>query len=327
MLSNFDLAIFLYKKIQENQLCDEVDMATTNTTTSNTYTVGTNTISANAITTNANVLTSDNLTYTYGTTATNSAEWIYQPYAYDYGVSMIGNLTEDKIREILKEHDKEKEKNNMTTDFSFGPYNTSSIRLSPYGMAIKNKAGKWISYNKTTDRLMDVDVINVDIESSKVFYKIPRAVNSVKPGDIILHNTTPVFVETINNGRFTVINPYEGTEITILPAQSPFGFDFVTAIVTLTDFMPAADEDNPFGNLLPFMLMGKDNNNLGLMLALSGNMKDMDPMMMMALCGGSDMSTLLMLSMMNKKDKKKEFTKAFNKRHATYGAGIEDKDE
>lgn len=308
-------------------------MATTNTTanitTSNTYTVGTNTISANAITTNANAITSDNLTYNYGTTAINSAEWVYQPYAYDYGVSMIGNLTEDKIREILKEYDKEKEKNNMTTDFSFGPYNTSSIRLSPYGMAIKNKAGKWISYNKTTDRLMDVDVINIDIESSKVFYKIPRAVNTVKPGDIILHNTTPVFVETINNGRFTVINPYEGTEITILPAQSPFGFDFVTVIVTLTDFMPAADEDNPFGNLLPFMLMGKDNNNnnLGLMLALSGGMKDMDPMMMMALCGGSDMSTLLMLSMMNKKDKKKELIKALNKRHATYGAGIEDKDE
>lgn len=288
-------------------------MATTNTVTSNTYTANTVTTNANSITGNSDLIAN----YTYGTTAINSAEWVYQPYAYDYGVSMIGNLTEDKIREILKEHDKEKEKNNMTTDFSFGPYNTSSIRLSPYGMAIKNKAGKWISYNKTTDRLMDVDVINVDIDSAKIFYKIPRAVNSVKPGDIILHNTTPVFVEVINNGRFTVINPYEGTEITILPAQSPFGFDFVTAIVTLTDFMPAADENNPFGNLLPFMLMGKDNNNnMGLILALSGGMKDMDPMMMMALCGGGDMSALLMLSMMKK-----------NKLDFMCGPGVEDKDE
>lgn len=305
-------------------------MVKTNTVTSNAYTTNTTVNTSDTITTSINSLTGSNDligNYTYGTTAINSAEWIYQPYTYDYGVSMIGNLTEDKIREILKEHDKEKEKNNMTTDFSFGPYNTNSIRLSPYGMAIKNKAGKWVSYNKSTDRLMDVDVINVDIDSAKIFYKIPRAVNSVKPGDIILHNTTPVFIETINNGRFTVINPYEGTEITILPAQSPFGFDFVTAIVTLTDFMPAADEDNPFGNLLPFMLMGKDNNNLGLMLALSGGMEDMDPMMMMALCSGNDMTTMLMLSMMNKKDKKKEFKKAFNKRHTTFGPGIEDKDE
>lgn len=305
-------------------------MVKTNTVTSNAYTTNTAVNTGDTITTSINSLTGSNDligNYTYGTTAINSAEWIYQPYTYDYGVSMIGNLTEDKIREILKEHDKEKEKNNMTTDFSFGPYNTNSIRLSPYGMAIKNKAGKWVSYNKSTDRLMDVDVINVDIDSAKIFYKIPRAVNSVKPGDIILHNTTPVFIETINNGRFTVINPYEGTEITILPTQSPFGFDFVTAIVTLTDFMPAADEDNPFGNLLPFMLMGKDNNNLGLMLALSGGMEDIDPMMMMALCSGNDMTTMLMLSMMNKKDKKKEFKKAFNKRHTTFGPGIEDKDE
>lgn len=305
-------------------------MVKTNTVTSNAYTTNTAVNTGDTITTSINSLTGSNDligNYTYGTTAINSAEWIYQPYTYDYGVSMIGNLTEDKIREILKEHDKEKEKNNMTTDFSFGPYNTNSIRLSPYGMAIKNKAGKWVSYNKSTDRLMDVDVINVDIDSAKIFYKIPRAVNSVKPGDIILHNTTPVFIETINNGRFTVINPYEGTEITILPTQSPFGFDFVTAIVTLTDFMPAADEDNPFGNLLPFMLMGKDNNNLGLMLALSGGMEDMDPMMMIALCSGNDMTTMLMLSMMNKKDKKKEFKKAFNKRHTTFGPGIEDKDE
>ena len=35
-------------------------------------------------------------------------------------------------------------------DFNFGPYNSNSIRLSIYGIAIKNKAGKWVSYNKNT---------------------------------------------------------------------------------------------------------------------------------------------------------------------------------
>ncbi len=214
----------------------------------------------------------------------------------------------------------------MANDFNFGPYNTSSIHLSPYGMAIKNKAGKWVSYDKQTNRLIDVNIINIDIDSSKIFYKIPKAVKEVEIGDIVLHNTTPVFVEAIHDGRFTVINPYEGTEITILPAQSPFGFDFVTVVVTLTDFMPAADESNPFGNLLPFMLMGKDNNNnMGLMLALSGGMKDIDPMMTMALCGGSDMSALLMMMMMNKKET--DEPAPYNKRHAMYGPGIEDRFE
>ena len=220
----------------------------------------------------------------------------------------------------------------MVTNFSFGPYSTTNIRLSPYGMAIKNKAGKWISYNKETNRLMDVDILNIDIDTSKIFYKIPKAINDVETGDIILHNGTPMFIEDMQNDRFKVINPYEGTEITIIPTQSPFGFDFVTAIISLTDFMPEADESNPFGNLLPFMLMGKDNNNnLGLMLALSGNMKDIDPIMLALLGNGNgDMGAFLMMTMMNKNkgnNKADKLRTFMNKRHASYGPGIEDKDE
>lgn len=308
---------YLYKKVRR-QL--GIDM-TLNSNTNATTTSATNTYTTNAVI--------DNLTWTTNT-GTTSVGNSYTNWVTTASPSSLYEMYDDKIKDYVEEilNNKEKDdKKKMAENFSFGPYSTSSIRISPYGMAIKNKAGKWISYNKEKNRLMDVDVINVNIDASKIFYKVPRAISTVKPGDIILHNDSPVFVEVVQDGRFTVINPYEGTEITILPAQSPFGFDYVTTIISLTDYMPKADEQNPFGNLLPFMLMGKDNNNLGLMLALSGNMKDMDPMMMMALCGGSDMSTLLMLSMMNKKDKKKEFTKAFNKRHATYGAGIEDKDE
>ena len=195
----------------------------------------------------------------------------------------------------LKQKEKEEKDKMANNDFNFGPYTGNSLKLSPYGIAIKNKAGKWVSYNKETDRIMDVDVFSIEIDTSKVFYKVPRAVNAVVPGDVILHNGTPMFVEFVQNGRFTVINPYEGTEITILPAQSPFGFDYVSVIMNLTDCLPEADENNPFGSLLPFMLMGKDNNNLGLMLALSGKMKDMDPMMLALLGGGGDMSMYFLM--------------------------------
>ena len=156
----------------------------------------------------------------------------------------------------------------MNNDFSFGPFNTKDIRLSLYGMAIKNKSGKWVSYDKTTHRLMDVEVFNIDIDSTKVFYKIPKAVNDVVAGDIILHNGKPMFVEEVlNNNKFAVIDPYEGTAITILAPVSPFGFNFITKIVSLTDCMPEASEDNPFGNLLPFML--GDNNSLMLAMMLN----------------------------------------------------------
>ena len=193
----------------------------------------------------------------------------------------------------------------MNNDFSFGPFNTKDIRLSLYGMAIKNKSGKWVSYDKTTHRLMDVEVFNIDIDSAKVFYKIPKAVNDVVAGDIILHNGKPMFVEEVlNNNKFAVIDPYEGTAITILAPVSPFGFNFITKIVSLTDCMPEASEDNPFGNLLPFML--GDNNSLMLAMMLNKGTSDIDPMIFAAMSGNSNMLPLLFMNMLNKKEKATE---------------------
>ena len=192
----------------------------------------------------------------------------------------------------------------MNIDFSFGPYNTSSIRLSPYGMAVKNNADKWVSYDKETRKLIDVEVFNIKIESSKIFYKIPKAVNDVIPGDILLHNSKLVFVENVReDGKFEVIDPAEGIALIIIPTVSPFGFNFVTQIVSLTDCMPEATADNPFGNLLPFMLGNGDSNGLLLAMMLRKN-KDfnIDPMMMAFMCTGkSDMTPFLLMNLFKEK--------------------------
>ena len=156
---------------------------------------------------------------------------------------------------------KEKDNKIMNNNFSFGSYNTNNIKLSLYGMAVKNKAGKWVSYDKESHSLMDVDIFNIDIDSSKVFFKLPKATSKVVAGDIILHNDKPMFVENIRDDRkFEVIDPAEGTAITILPLKSPFGFDYCTVIVSITDCLPAASKSNPFGNLLPLMLGGGNSS-------------------------------------------------------------------
>ena len=80
-----------------------------------------------------------------------------------------------------------------------------------------------------------------------------------------------------------------------------FGFNFVTKIVTLIDFSGlSASEDQPFGNLLPLMLLGDRKSGssmkdmLPLMLLMGGNSSalgglDMsNPLMLMALMGGSE---------------------------------------
>lgn len=261
-------------------------------------------------------------TATYGTTAsstaiisnlgTASSDWTVSPYTYkDYNdtikdiiksYNLYYNMETGELDFIdpseNKENNNKEEKQNME---NFGSYTGNSLRLSPYGIAVKNKTGKWVSYNPESKRLFDVDILNVEIDVSKMFFKVPKAISAVSIGDIILHNGNPVFVEEIKDNKFMVINPYEGTEVTILPAVSPFGFDYIIAIVSLTDYMPAADANNPFGNLLPF-LIGKDNQNLGLVLALSGGIDKIDPMMLALMSGGDNIGLILAMSQFNKKN-------------------------
>jgi hypothetical protein len=67
-----------------------------------------------------------------------------------------------------------------------------------------------------------------------------------------------------------------------------FNFNFVTKVVSLVDFTGAtASAENPFGNMLPLMLMSEGNNDLLPLMFMSGNTGlDMsNPLMMYALCG------------------------------------------
>ena len=276
---------------------DNQSLTATSTSSSNTYAV--NTINTNANATINTTYWSDNTQLTVDPYISNSNWlWTYQGQVTDRYID------KEKVEDIVDNYLNKKDKN-MNNDFSFGPFNTKDIRLSLYGMAIKNKSGKWVSYDKTTHRLMDVEVFNIDIDSTKVFYKIPKAVNNVVAGDIILHNGKPMFVEEVlNNNKFAVIDPYEGTAITILAPVSPFGFNFITKIVSLTDCMPEASEDNPFGNLLPFML--GDNNSLMLAMMLNKGAGDIDPMIFAAMSGNSNMLPLLFMNMLNKKEKATE---------------------
>lgn len=197
-------------------------------------------------------------------------------------------------------NEKEKEKN-MNNEFNFGPYNASNVRLSPYGIAIKNKNNKWVSYDKETQTLIDVDIININIDSKKIFFKIPKSVSSVDIGDIVVHNDIPVFVEEVKGNKFVVINPYEGTELTIIAPTSPYGYNYLPVIISLTDFFPIADNDNPFGNLLP-VILAENGNSAGVLMALlaANNDIDIDPMLLLACSSGNFNPYLLMALQKNK---------------------------
>ena len=149
--------------------------------------------------------------------------------------------------------------------FDFGPVSDKQFRMSPYGIAVATNANGWVSYNSKTGEVFNVDIINFDI--SKLIYKMPVALNAIAIGDILIHGNQPVFVRSINsNGTISVLNYANSTVVDILPVKSPFGFNFFTKVCALVDFSSlTADPDNPFGNMLPFLMLADDN-------------KDFDPM-------------------------------------------------
>ena len=181
--------------------------------------------------------------------------------------------------------------------FDFGPAG-SGYKISHLGIAVRNAEGVMVSYDKTKNEVVNVEILN--FEGRNLVYKMPAAIKDVKAGDALIHNGSVVFVTSTAND-ITAIDVKAGEKKIILPTKSMFGFDFVTKLVCLIDFGAAnASAENPFGNLMPLMLLGNDgysrNDNMSTLLMLSmmngGKMNfDMsNPLMMLALMGngGSD---------------------------------------
>lgn len=156
-------------------------------------------------------------------------------------------------------------------NFDFGPCG-NTVRLSMYGMAIQNISGEWVSYNPDSREIINVDVFNM-ADGGKYMYKMPVAIADVKEGDIVIHNRVPMFVTAINeNGTFEVIDVRAGETKNIIPSRNMFNFNFMTKVVSLFGaFTDAPTADQPFGNMLPFLMMGEN--------------KDIDPMMMFFMMG------------------------------------------
>ena len=189
-------------------------------------------------------------------------------------------------------------------NFDFGPCTNDQVRMSMYGLAIKNASGEWVSYND--GQVVNVDVLNFD--GAKYMFKMPVAVKDIAVGDIVIHNRVPMFVESVENG-IHVVDIRAGEKKEILPTTNMFGFNFVTKIVSLFNaFQSSPTPDQPFGNMLPFlMLNGEDGKSMDsdtmLMFMMMQNQNSStnvfaNPMMLYFLMkdkGGNDILPLMLM--------------------------------
>lgn len=210
--------------------------------------------------------------------------------------AMIDNdYIDGRINKVLNEQNtfnnnvdnKKGNKKMKAFNFDFGPCTTDNIRMSMYGLAVKNANGTWVSYNPESKEIIDVDIFNFD--GGKFLYKMPVAIKDVKVGDIVIHNRKAMFVTEVAETGMTAIDPQAGEEKKILLTKSPFGFNFATKVVSLFNMTSdAPTPDAPFGNMLPFLMMSENSGefdmNTMLMLSMMGGQGGMDfsknPMMM-----------------------------------------------
>ena len=210
--------------------------------------------------------------------------------------AMIDNdYIDNRVNKVLNEQntfnnnvDNKKGNNKMKAfNFDFGPCTNDNIRMSMYGLAVKNANGTWVSYNPESKEIIDVDIFNFD--GGKFLYKMPVAIKDVKVGDIVIHARKAMFVIDVSETGMTAIDPQAGEEKKILLTRSPFGFNYATKVVSLFNMTSdAPTPDAPFGNMLPFLMLSENSGefdmNTMLMLSMMGGQSGMDfsknPMMM-----------------------------------------------
>lgn len=230
----------------------------------------------------------------------------------DFSTNNNSSLSEELIlmsdiinnNEIKKRKENKNMFNNLMKNVNFGKVET--VELSMYGPAFRNAEGECISYDK--DKKEWVDVTNLVFDFGMT-YMMPVSKKDIKEDDFILHNGLWVRVLETNSDNIVVEKIFEKEITTIILTKNLFGFDFATKLIYFgLNEMNLANEDNPFGNLLPLMLMENRNEDMLPMILMMQMNKEgasvMDfsnPMMMYMMMKDSNSNMLPFLLMnMNK---------------------------
>ncbi len=237
----------------------------------------------------------------------NKKEYITDPNGHKFAYTVSKNQSNIKNIDNDVTCENAKEDNKMKFNFDFGPVD-SNIRMSPFGMAIKNAEGTYVSYNAADNQIVDVDVFNFN--GTNFMFKMPVALNDVKPGDIVVHQRKPMFVTNIDGNILGVIDIYSGEAKGVVPTTNMFGFNFVTKVISFLD-MGTPSQDNPFGNMWPLFMMNDskmDSKQMFMFMLMMGQNKNaptnmfQNPLFLMAFMqdgGMGDMGPMVMAMMMN----------------------------
>jgi hypothetical protein len=229
----------------------------------------------------------------------------------------IMTITPDSINISCENNNNNNERGNnmfknVMKDFYCGP--ATDVKMSIYGPAFRAVSTSGDRANETYVAYHNseyIDVLDGILDIGTCAYVMPIAAKAVKKGDFIKNCGTWLRVTSITNEVIEGENVYTRNIVKVRPTKNVFGFNFYLKLITF-DIMGSTSEDNPFGNLLPLILLGNKDSKMNDMLPLMFMTKDFDmsnPMMMYLLANkngsNNELMTIMMMSQfMNKKNEK-----------------------
>lgn len=225
----------------------------------------------------------------------------YQEYQKSKLENMIAHSNQLYLKdnELVKDHlitsnnNKKGEKNMFgKLNIKCGIINDGSVRMSIYGPAFYitegcTTEGNYIAYKD--NQMIDVSDMLLDIN---MFYYMPVAAKDIKVNDYILHNDHWYKVIEVNENTIKAIHMHSSTVVEIVPITNIFGFNFYVKLFVPFDLseMITPTADNPFGNMLPWLLMSENSNSSNIaeiMMLMSmmnnGTTSEINPWMFMLL--------------------------------------------
>lgn len=186
---------------------------------------------------------------------------------------------------------------NMFKNMKFGKVETNDIKYSMKGIAFKTTDGDYVCYNP------DFTFTNVaNMVMDMPMFAMPVSKDQIKTGDVIKHNDAWVIVNSVTPTEIKVAKPWTKEIVSVIPETSIFGFSFYTKVINpFENFGATATADNPFGNMLPFLMMreGDDKSNMLMAMMMQNGQFDMsNPMMMYAMLGGEGKDNDMLMAMM-----------------------------
>ena len=121
----------------------------------------------------------------------------------EYVQSQLATKNKTETETVKEENNK---MDNKIFNFDFGPLKSDNVRMSMYGLAVKNRDGNYVAWDKENENILNVDILNFNGDG--LMYKMPVPIKDIKDGDIIIHNRVPMFVVAVYEKTLGVMDYY-----------------------------------------------------------------------------------------------------------------------